>query len=259
MPSYFFDISDIRKFLKKNDTVSGIQRAAQEVVSSIANEFGKRGVFLTYFDSNTGRFELLPEEAFEVFAQSDIAELKSTPRIERPLCETAWGRVRNDEKSLEEVLSSCDVICALGFTAFDPRSYDIFSRFQLNKDTRIYPMIHDLIPLILPAMSGIDPEIFFEYLVASAGYCRSFLANSNHTAQDLKYFLRQIGSSTPINVTPLACESLTDRTFLKTSKFEKQSIPKPLGAAYGFNRKPTGPISSPYVLCVGTMEAKKNC
>ncbi|MCY4289205.1 MAG: glycosyltransferase family 1 protein [Aestuariivita sp.] len=259
MPNYFFDISDLRNFLKKNDTVSGIQRATREIIPQVADELKKNDVFLTYFDSNTARFELLPKKTFELLVKSDIVELKSALRIKLSIYETVKGRVRNAEKSLESAISSCDVICGLGLTVSDPRSYAILSRLRSSKDIRIYLMIHDMIPLILPAASGIKPNIFFDYLVAATDYCEGFLANSKHTARDLKSFLDQVSSNTPINITPLACESLTGRAFLKTSNPETQSTHEQAGSASGINRKPKEPLSSPYVLCVGTMEARKNC
>ena len=259
VPNYFFDISDFRIFLKGNDTVSGIQRVVQEIIPVIADEFEKSDIFLIYWDSYTAQYYLLPEEASEVFVRSDIAELKSALRIERSLYQTVKGRVRNDEKSLEAEISSGDVICGLGLASLDSRSYTILSRLRSRKGVRIYLMIHDLIPLILPEMSGVAPDNFFKYLVAATDYCEGFLANSDYTADDLKYFLKQVGSNTSINIIPLARATLSSKKSLKKSNRESQSAPLQSSALSGINRKPAKPLSSPYVLCCGTMEARKNC
>jgi glycosyltransferase involved in cell wall biosynthesis len=130
------------------------------------------------------------------------------------------------------------------------------------KGVRISTLVHDTIPLThLPLVPGLSPLHFHDWLRRSAGYTTRYLANSQATRRDLARFLAVYGIETPVTVVPLAQDRLP--------------VPR---------RRPGGPLTAgidadafgalleigdlddqiralaatPFVLCAGTLENRKN-
>jgi len=107
---------------------------------------------------------------------------------------------------------------------------------------RVFQMIHDVIPLLRPdlAKPGHDAE-FRDFLDRTPAYVTDFLCVSDRTEADLRSVLPAAGKGIPARVVPLAHEFMGEVAD---------------GAAIGPAVRALA--ESPFVLCVGTMELRKN-
>lgn len=105
----------------------------------------------------------------------------------------------------------------------------------------ILQLVHDVIPLMMPGLAkpGHDDE-FRRFLDRVADYVSGFLCVSDQTEIDLRAVLPAAGRSIGTRVTPLAHEFIGDTD---------DAIIRPTVEAIG---------RTPFVLCVGTIEARKN-
>ncbi|WP_102227136.1 glycosyltransferase family 4 protein [Acidimangrovimonas sediminis] len=130
----------------------------------------------------------------------------------------------------------------------------------------VHTFVHDLIPLVSPDTVDVSfSEIFHDWLLGSAAYTSRYIANSQSTGNDLRYFLDAYGIDKVVGVVPLA-QAGVPQTAL--APWERQDGPlsrKIKAEAYPYLSQTVGiradirqTVSVPYVLCVGTIEARKN-
>jgi len=121
---------------------------------------------------------------------------------------------------------------------------------------QVYTMVHDLIPLRMGEVTSDDePRVFFDWLTASRDYTDSYLTVSQATARDLAAFLHDGGVQIPILPLPLV------QATLPLPGADRQARADPKARAIEISRKSSrvrGALVVPYVLCVGTIEARKN-
>ncbi|PHS19421.1 MAG: glycosyl transferase family 1 [Blastopirellula sp.] len=167
-------------------------------------------------------------------------------------------------RKLTDIFQSGDVLCILGPLWGTPKK-DVKLAEYSKRGLDIFVLVHDVVPLLLPATVAIDPVVFFTGLETSTGYCRGYIANSECTASDLRNFLDALGCATEISTIPLAQDRITAREVTAKNPSPEQGKQS---AAEVFEFVKTVRrlrhdirtiIKLPYVLCVGTMEARKNC
>lgn len=146
------------------------------------------------------------------------------------------------------------------------RHTDAFARAK-QLGVEIYPFAHDLIPLVAAASieKGEVSKVFYDWLIRSAAYATRFLANSRATASDLAAFLSAHGRQAPVVAVPLAqagLESIDDSGQNFRPRAGLGSIGDRLYPVAAEALDLSGNVRvmalSPYVLCVGTIEARKN-
>ena len=106
----------------------------------------------------------------------------------------------------------------------------------------VFQLIHDVIPVKLPALAKPGHEAEFRRFLASVPeYVSGFLCVSDQTEVDLREVLPAVGNSIPTRVTPLAHEFAGDAADDATVGPAVRAI-----------------AETPFVLCVGTIEVRKN-
>lgn len=125
-------------------------------------------------------------------------------------------------------------------------------------------LIHDLIQIKAPEMIGgtRQSQIFHDWLLETTRFVDSYLANSEATARDLREFLNTYGTDQRIDVVPLARAGLP----VLPEAEPKRPSARPVNAEIYPRLAQTAHISDeircllkrPYVLCVGTMDVRKN-
>lgn len=106
----------------------------------------------------------------------------------------------------------------------------------------VFQLIHDVIPVKLPELAKPGHEAEFRrFLDRVPDYVSGFLCVSDQTEADLREVLPAAGTSIPTRVTPLAHEFVGDAAD---------------GAAVGAAVRTIA--ETPFVLCVGTIEVRKN-
>ncbi|MGK9170944.1 glycosyltransferase family 4 protein [Inquilinus limosus] len=106
----------------------------------------------------------------------------------------------------------------------------------------VFQLIHDVIPVKLPALAkpGHEPE-FRRFLGRAPEYVSSFLCVSDQTEADLREVMPAAGTKIPTRVVPLAHEFAGDPA-------DDAAVGPAVRAL----------AESPFVLCVGTIEVRKN-
>jgi len=171
----------------------------------------------------------------------------------------AAQRQNDAARPLDELVKEGDVFCILGGFWDNVAQEEAFTALKAQ-GVRVHLLIHDLIPLLMPEAVRLNPVVFHDRLKASAGYVSGYLANSECTARDLQVFLGQTGSRLPVRVTPLAQAGLphsASPVALHSDDvvFDLETLKR------RWRRSETlrDVTKLPFALCVGTIEARKNC
>lgn len=123
-------------------------------------------------------------------------------------------------------------------------------------------MIYDLIPIAAPELvSGLSPLTFHDWLLETESYTDRYLTDSDATRRDLQVFLAANGIERRIDVVCLAQAPLPSETGTAVGpladKVNRQTYPKLLDAV-GVEDRVRALARDPFVLCVGTLEVRKN-
>ncbi len=174
--------------------------------------------------------------------------------------QSAKGQIT--KRRLSEVAVAGDTLVLLDST-WSPLFGEAFSRAHAD-GMRVYSLVHDLIPLIHPATTDGDmPRVFYQWLKNSIDYTDTYLANSDSTRRDLEQFLLANQGRKPIRTLPLAQTGLqiqdAEVQFLAPSG-ENAPLQQYALAMELLSKNPLvrSVINVPFVLCVGTIEIRKN-
>ncbi|UOA33754.1 hypothetical protein DSM110093_03850 (plasmid) [Sulfitobacter sp. DSM 110093] len=129
-----------------------------------------------------------------------------------------------------------------------------------EKGVKIALMVHDLIQMQNPEyISGTDPMRFYKWLLSTLKNTDLYLANSQATAKDFRAFLTSHEAEREVAVLPLAQEALPRPS--TSAAGTDTLIPAPydvLATSWNLDENIRALLKWPFVLCVGTMEARKN-
>ncbi len=127
-----------------------------------------------------------------------------------------------------------------------------------------YFLIHDLIQIKAPELIGGTEQslLFHAWLRKTMGFVDHYLANSEATARDLREFLDAYGGNQEISVVSLAQAGVPvlpkAETEVATPTDINRDVYHKLADSAGIKDDIRALLKRPYVLCVGTMEARKN-
>ncbi|WP_114283642.1 glycosyltransferase family 4 protein [Candidatus Halocynthiibacter alkanivorans] len=320
MKKYFFDVTDIVRYIAIERTVSGIQRAATMIIRCLADTLGAENIYMSYFDDRKQKYVALPADKFLQIDDFDLHEISTALALAVPAKkETAhflqkyatgslkyyfhrtkidlaalrnddaffrkkgfsiheWRDWRSGEKAADSAevreparvrptlfsatFSPGDTLCILGALWDNPNLDDLFKDYRAA-GLRIFLLVHDTIPLKFPDTVHVNPISFYSWLGQTTEYCDGYLANSKHTASDLREVLDMLGSSTEIHLTPLAQAPLPAARSRDGAPSDVATSPQEqlLNHLKSVSRRRPdirNVTKLPYVLCVGTMEARKN-
>ena len=132
-----------------------------------------------------------------------------------------------------------------------------------EKGLKTSTMIYDMIPIVAPEyVTGISSLVFHDWLLASREHTDQFLAGSVSTGADLTTFLRHYDIDTPVRAIPLAQSPLPGSAGKQLEgplerKIDHMAFPR-LRASAVVDERFRAIAAYPYVLCVGTLEIRKN-
>ncbi len=134
-----------------------------------------------------------------------------------------------------------------------------------DKGVRMTVLVHDLIQMQNPEfIPDTEPMRFYRWLLSTLDTTDMYLANSKATAHDLNIFMQSHAATQPVTVLPLAQHPVTTATNGPTSRrrgFDVPEVPDTyarLAETWELRDDIRTVLKWPYVLCVGTMEARKN-
>lgn len=286
MRRLYFDISDIVAHARKNPRVSGMQRVQARLIGLLASRHGGDAIQCVFRGGLAGRFQacdgggLFDDIDFSpgrlvarlglrspaaVFEHEERRHLKPLGPLARAAerVRLAW-LTRFDRDRLER----------LGFTLLPPGSVRAVNRRLLGRlgpeETLVLPgatWAHadvrrlaggvcrgggDVISLVYDVLPAVHPEFFTpghgrrfaRYLRECPTFTSRYACISASTRDQLRHALGDRGPAAACSVLPLAHEFLG---YPRDDRSAVASHPDTLAA-----------VDRPFVLCVGTMEIRKN-
>jgi glycosyltransferase involved in cell wall biosynthesis len=168
-------------------------------------------------------------------------------------------------KDFHEVAKGGDALCILDSSWVDSHVAD---NAKLAKDfgVNVHVFVHDLIPIVQPNFCTGDNIVKFgEWLNMSTIFATDYIVNSEATKSDLKVFLEKNHIKKSIHTITLAQEfSMHSRSSNSLIDF------KHISSIYNLRLYPEAAelvgldddlrliLTEPFVLCVGTLEPRKN-
>ena len=290
MQPLYFDVTDVVKFATSHPRVSGIQRVQLNLIAQMARRYGPGAIRCVFLHPTTQQLhafepEGVIDESFETGALlrrlgvikpgsrwPDPASVREylRPMSNRKAMRT-WAKIsvylnalflpdRLSRKGIElpsaqqrairpvalaplESVPHDATLVLLG-TNWGFRRVEQLAQEHAQRGGHLVQMIYDLIPVVTPQFmtAGLTRD-FAGWLERVSRYSKHFLCISSHTQADLLRHLGERGTGVQTQVVPLAHEM---------HGFDRDSrILIPEG-------KTTDAAAMPYVLCVGTIEIRKN-
>lgn len=133
------------------------------------------------------------------------------------------------------------------------------------KGVKIALLVHDLIQIQNPEyIPGMDSVVFYKWLHSTLETADVYLANSQATAQDLQGFLDEYDADQDVHILPLAQHPLPPPDARQATQMHDPGLPviparyARLAETWDTNDEVRALLKWPYVLCVGTMDIRKN-
>lgn len=156
---------------------------------------------------------------------------------------------------IEELARPGDELCLPGAQWERQDLHAVFEDLH-HRGVLISLIVYDLIAIYRPDLSVPDlPPRFLGWLERAANYADRYVAISEHTAYEIRDFLSERGLVKPITVVPLALEMPASEGAGKNASIPSRARVSEY-AKVGQNVHAAS--SRPFVLCVGTMEIRKN-
>lgn len=199
----------------------------------------------------------------------DIAAYFKNHRLfnQRGVTIEQWWQFRNSNKlknnffQLEEIITANDQLVLIDAT-WRAENVKMYHKIKL-KDVKIITMVYDLIPINSPQFV-LSLEIvtnFYKWLIQSTEYTNIYLVDSESTKKELREFLNKNSIKKEIITLPLVQVGIStyNKTNTEGSIDDKDfAVPEPLRKISGLDAIYKNVLSYEYILCVGTIEIRKN-
>jgi glycosyltransferase involved in cell wall biosynthesis len=288
-----YDVTDIWEYARHNATLSGIQRVSIQILNRIVNSHGADSLRLigwhpikkrilsfdpAYF---SGEYAYDQDHFCRHFGLSQITTSRVDLRAylkrkyggswKRPVHHarlrlmnsltggqtfakrdiTDWRPPRRTLPIEDGVsLTAGDLIFIVGATWNFEDYLSALARERQQRGVAICHFVHDLVPLLTPEHVGDNvPGQFARWLAHLSRNTDHFLTNSLATRRDLDAWLAEHGASVPTAVLPLAHQFADS---------PRQYSLQPASADEAIHARVLNAARLPFVLCVGTIESRKN-
>lgn len=237
-PIVLIELNDLFAYLDRHDHVSGIQRVVVNVVRALAetSEIPVNNIRPICFDHSINGFREIPlESVLTLFADTEIDTNYRKFRPPEDACLYLLGQLPG-VRSLSLTKQECTRAVVLMLGAMWPQqSYFLGLRKLLQDGARFLPMIYDLIPILMQNdYPSAEFKVFLRQLIF---HSRHFLACSEHTKKDIAQYFHSMGMAIP-DITVTRCAQL----FEHKDAMDNAHLP----------------VNKPYVLCVSSIEVRKN-
>ncbi len=239
-PAIHFDISDLLEFLLFHREVSGIQR--------VQCGYLRHALGVTDRDFVVRVCARVPELCRYVEISNECAAaILLGIETQRMLPMADWRDFIGTQRlgsGRAPAFAPGDIILTTGA----PWTYDDYfmaiTAIKAEHGVRYFQILHDLVPILLPEVTSSDSIPGFTKSMAGALDCADHvLANSRHSESDLRHACAQLGlACPPISVIPLG------------GTLDDGQAPAPMPRSRFSPRERYGE----FVLCVGTIEPRKN-
>jgi glycosyltransferase involved in cell wall biosynthesis len=243
-----FDVTDLIQYMRDSRVPTGIQRVQLKIIFFALTEFkAKANPIVVYF--NQAESKWIPVEA-DLFLSLHNAAESGDEILEENLQEIMKRLAHPDlpQDYLDEQLQQNDFILVNLGTSWWIENYFLKLR-ELRKKygIRYVPMIHDVIPLMTPEHCS-QPlvEEFCQWFSTLPFEVDGAVTNSHWSAMDIRHRIAEFLPQAVFPVYPIALNGDMRRDISTRSVTTNDTIRYLI------------PPNSSFVLCVGTLESRKN-
>ena len=243
-----FDVTDLIQYMRDSRVPTGIQRVQLKIIFFALTEFkAKANPIVVYF--NQAESKWIPVEA-DLFLSLHNAAESGDEILEENLQEIMKRLAHPDlpQDYLDEQLQQNDFILVNLGTSWWIENYFLKLR-ELRKKygIRYVPMIHDVIPLMTPEHCS-QPlvEEFCQWFSTLPFEVDGAVTNSHWSAMDIRHRVAEFLPQAVFPVYPIALNGDMRRDISTRSVTTNDTIRYLI------------PPNSSFVLCVGTLESRKN-
>ena len=242
--AFFFDVSDLLGYYPHNRLPTGIQRVQINTILNLLDAPGDWDITLCRFSETRDEWLAVPVPLFRSVV--DLSMAGGDPQAGIWLNEVA--RLENAVMSGAALaFPKGATLINLGTSWWLPNYFMYIRQAKIASQIRYVPLIHDMIPAMLPDYCNIElVHEFIDWLVGVLQHADFFLAVSESTKADLIRLAGDLGRAIPsdqVAVVPLAAE-------LNGEAVMAQAARVTLGK-WGLSQ-------GNFVLFVSTIEARKN-
>lgn len=243
-----FDISDLVQYMREWRVPSGIQRVQLNIIYFTLTSFAAAAnPLIVYFDQGRNEWIQVDEKSF-------LALHKAAESGDEILEEDLLGILSeldnpdSREAHLEDELHRSDVILVNLGSSWWVENYFLKIRDLRRKyGIRYVPMIHDVIPLTAPEHCAQRLiEEFCQWFSTLAFEVDGAVTNSHWSAMDVRHHVSELMPEAVFPIQPIALNGDMRRDFSTRDLSAKATIGHLL------------PPGTSFVLCVGTLESRKN-
>jgi glycosyltransferase involved in cell wall biosynthesis len=230
----YFDISDLLLYLQHHTTVSGIQRVECEILSRVAERSHPHPIRLVALNDVGGLGEIDQSVLLKI-----IRDISSDT--------DSRARMAHELRALPSRAKPCairprDIFITVGVFWGVAGMGRLLQELK-NSGVVIGAFIHDILPITAPEFfQARDARVFVKGVVEVLTFADFVLTSSEYNKGSLvKHMAAQRMGPLPIHVVPLARE-----------------LPKSMTTDASISSAAAQIICTDYVLCVGTIEVRKN-
>lgn len=198
--------------------------------------------------------------------ENSFLRYNMTPQIWR---KKRWGKADNkpgtlEPRPLQNEAAAGDLLILLDF-AWQPRHIELFQAAK-EKGLVIHSLIYDLIPIVAPHLvSGNAPLRFYDWMLKTMHLSDRFMAISEAARRDALRFFDIHKHDAEVTTVPLAQASIPDSSLDRENEKDGplsrdiNTTAFPMLKDIAQTREDIRQLlAGPFVLCVGTIEARKN-
>jgi len=243
-----FDISDLIQYMRDSRVPTGIQRVQLKIIYFALTEFrAQANPLVVHFDQAGSKW--IPVEA-ELFLSLHNAAESGDDILEEELQEMLRRLDHSDlpPDYLDQQLQENDFILVnLGSSWWIENYFLKIRELRKKYGIRYVPMIHDVIPLMTPEhCSHLLVEEFCQWFSTLPFEVDGAVTNSEWSAMDVRHQVAKFLPQAVFPIHPIALNGDMRRDFSTRAINASNTINHLL------------PHDSSFVLCVGTLESRKN-
>lgn len=247
--SIVFEVSDLMAYFRDSRLPTGIQRVQMEVIKAVSEATpANLDFYIVCFVQERGFWVEIPLGLFERFCQASLAGGDHSAADWRALL-AGLDRTLGGAPPFQ--FSEHATLLDLG-TSWWQRNYFLHLRVAKEKySIRYIPFVHDLIPVMTPEYCAADlRRDFLAWIVGVYHHADFFFTNSQATKKDLEAVAMNLGRK----VDAAAVVALNADFRRSVPGVSPAELPDD-GAYY---LEANDLEKGNYILCVGTIEARKN-
>lgn len=243
-----FDISDLILYLRESRVPTGIQRVQLNIIHYAITDFReKANPIIVYFDPNRNDWIFIQDEAFLALYEATEAHATADEEAFQALMQDLAEGQTLPAYLAAEPRQDQFFLANLGSSWWIENYFQKVRELRKLHDLRYVPMVHDCIPLMAPEhCPKALVEDFRQWFLSAMLEADAVVTNSHWSAKDIRRNLALALPDAALPIHPIALNGNMRGHLALRDLAEREAVQRIL------------PDGAPFVLCVGTLESRKN-